>query len=138
MRLLFLENTSFIVFLLQTSCIEFAFARGSYAIVNDDVMTSQDYTNGEHPKTTSQLESCKSSDSFSLSVFLNFLRDFFHCIRKAFVYFLILGRCFIFGWGAFSVANIENFDFFCLKSSNCYQMKPMFIEDPSIFYFFYN
>ena len=51
MRLLFLEDTSFIVLLLQTSCIEFAPARDSYANVSDDVETNQDYTNGEHSKT---------------------------------------------------------------------------------------
>ena len=46
----FWKTLLFIVLLLETLCIEFAPARGSYANVKDDVMTSQDDTNGEHPK----------------------------------------------------------------------------------------
>ena len=51
MRLFFLEDTSFIVLLLQIWCIEFATERDSYANVSDDIIISQDYTNDEHPKT---------------------------------------------------------------------------------------
>ena len=39
MRILFLEHTSFILLLRQTSCIEFAPARGSY--VNVSAKTTQ-------------------------------------------------------------------------------------------------
>ena len=51
MKLLFSGNNSIFVLFLQTSCIRFAPAGASYAKVIVDVMTSQDYTNAEHPKT---------------------------------------------------------------------------------------
>ena len=52
MEPMFIEDPTFFVVFLELWGSDFAPARGSPANVKDDVMTCQDYRNGEHPKTS--------------------------------------------------------------------------------------
>ena len=79
---------------------------------------------------TSQLESCKNSDSFSLGVFLKFSRDFVFCSHKALVYLLVLSPCV--HVVCFPMQKLKFFDFFLvwfLQMTS--EMEPIFLEDPS-------
>ena len=77
----------------------------------------------------------QSSNSFLLNAFFNFASVYFVLVKWYMFSFCLWGLVFL-----FFVIHTKTgiFDFFCLKSSNGYQMKPMFSVDLSFFVFLLN